>query len=405
MFPPSSLTHRWLSRDSADLIGHVRMHCYAASLSQRPQFVNSVLEDTRVRDGQFLIVEKDGRPVGTATSADLTMHLHDANGGFPCQGVAYVGTVRTERRKGAGRGGVATEVMNATLRRARDEGHALSALMPFRASYYEHFGFGLVERQNNWTIPLSLLPAADQEGRAGDWRPYSPADLPHLHALRNTLAAKGNCDMERPLGRWEAMIAAQESGFIFLTDDAWVLLKTEPEWTLRVTDWGAASPAALKRLLAFLGSLRDQYTRVHLTAPVDLPLNLLLKEPQLPHRPVAHTHATLHTITRMQLRVLDHLKVLNAIHWPKEATGSAVLSIQETEGHESRVKLDVHEGRSSAAPSSATPTFTTTDKTWASILSGELPAPTAACLGLASGDATPLTPLAHGPKPFTWEYF
>ena len=36
--------------------------------------------------------------------------------------------------------------------------------MPFRVSFYEHFGYGLVEQRDNWTVPISILPAGEFEG-------------------------------------------------------------------------------------------------------------------------------------------------------------------------------------------------------------------------------------------------
>jgi len=97
-----ALSHRWTGRSEADLVGWVRMHCYAPVNAQLAEFVESVREDDRAKDGDFLLVERDGRAVGTATSLSMRAHLHGA--GFACNGVAYVGTVRTERRKGGGGG-------------------------------------------------------------------------------------------------------------------------------------------------------------------------------------------------------------------------------------------------------------------------------------------------------------
>src|SRR5690606_4065439 len=107
-------------------------------------------------EADYLLVERQGQAIGTATSYPLHMWVRGSR--VACQGVGYVGTVRTERRKGLQGPGVATVVMRQILDLAREQGQVVSALMPFRASYYEHFGYGVVERRNDWTIPLSLLP-------------------------------------------------------------------------------------------------------------------------------------------------------------------------------------------------------------------------------------------------------
>ena len=36
--------------------------------------------------------------------------------------------------------------------------------MPFRASFYEHFGYGLAELRHEWTVPLSIFPTGDFAG-------------------------------------------------------------------------------------------------------------------------------------------------------------------------------------------------------------------------------------------------
>src|SRR5207247_2140540 len=107
--------------------------------------------------GDWLLAERDGQAVGTATALNMTMWVR--GGAVPCQGVAFVGTVKTQRRRSEGEKGIGTAVMREVLRAARERGQVVSALMPFRGSWYEHFGYGIVERRADWTIPMSILPA------------------------------------------------------------------------------------------------------------------------------------------------------------------------------------------------------------------------------------------------------
>ena len=81
------------------------------------------------------------------------------------------------------------------------------------------------------------------------------------------------------------------------------------------------NPAAFRRQLHFLASLKDQYHAVTIILPADMPLNWLLDERQLPHRLVNHPTASMHPMTRMQMRVLDHVKVLEAMHSPQSPRG------------------------------------------------------------------------------------
>lgn len=402
-----ALTHRWTGRSETDLIARVRLHCYGAAQTELPRFVESVTDDPRVADGDFLVLERDGRAVGTTASMDLTMHTRGAS--LPCQGVAYVGAVRTARRRAGGQKdseeGVATAAMRLTLDRAREKGQVVSALMPFRASYYERFGYGIVEHQCRWTLPTAVLPGGD----AGDFQPYEDHMLPGLVALRNRSAARGNCDFDRPEGEWRNIVRRAESGFLFVDEGrAWAWVNTEKESGVvvgRVMNWGVEGPAEFAKLLRFLGTMKDQYARFYIVTPTDWPVNLLLKETQVPHRPVAHVTAESAVFTRMMLRVLDHVQFLEAIRWPREAKGRAVVSIREAEGHESRVQVSVEAGRGSAGSTQQAATFTTTDRTYAAIATGLISATDAVRYGLAEGDPALLDTLHGGPKPFSFEYF
>ena len=164
--------------------------------------------------------------------------------------------------------------------------------------------------------------------------------------------------------------------------------------------------ATLRRQLHFLSSLKDQFASVQLTLPADVPLNWLLREVQLPHRPVNHAVAACKPYTRMQLRVLDHAAFLSTMSWPRDVTGRTVVAVQECEGHESRFAVDVADGRATVTASAATPTFTCDDRTWAAVASGDVPAADVVRWGLADGSTGPvLDALSRGPVPFSHEYF
>ncbi|MFN4244424.1 MAG: enhanced intracellular survival protein Eis [Tepidisphaerales bacterium] len=416
-----ALTHRWTGRNDAELLAWLRLHCYGGHTADYAKYLASVTDDDRARDGQFLIVERDGRPVGTATSVDLTMHLRGA--GLPCHGVAYVGTIRTERRKGkrGGERGVASEVMWRTIERGRERGDAVSALMPFRASFYEHFGYGIVEEHARWTLPMGVLPAG---GEAGNYTPFQPSHLPDLKRLRQRIVETGAADLHRTDGVWANLLKAVDApggGFLFVDESptsdgqlplrAWVQLVTETDGTgaavARVADYGVTEAAAMRGLLGFLGSLRDQYAKAVVTTPVDWPVPRLLLESQVPHRPVSHATAGVSRYTRMMVRVLDHARTLEAMAWPRHVRGAVVVSIQECEGHESRFHIEVADGRAAVKPAATPADLTLPDRTWAGVVCGDLSISHALRWGLAEGEDRDgvLACLWGGPRPFTWEYF
>jgi predicted acetyltransferase len=410
-----ALSLRWVSENDLDAVARARWLSYGHAENEFEKYQREIREDPRAAPSDFLLAERDGQPVGTATSMSLTMWLRGA--AISCQGVAYVGAIKTGRRRAisSDNPGVATAVMLETLRKARERQQIVTALMPFRTSYYEHFGYGIVERRARWTIPLSTLNTGDCDG----WRLLQAADHPALAAAWQAQVEIGQCDIERSSARWDKChIKAQEGMYFILRatiagpirTSAYIEQHIENEKrVLDVRHWSADSVSTFKSLLCFLATLRDQFSIASIETPIDWPIHRLLREPQLPHRLVEHAHARMDTITRMQLRILDHARFLQSLRLPTDAKGKVNLAVHETEGQVSRFQTDFDTGRATVKPSTAATDFECLDRHWASIATGDITATEAVRFGLASentaGAAKLLDVLAAGPKPFSREYF
>lgn len=407
------LNLRWVADDELDRVAETRMYCYAPATTYLERFKQKIRADRRAEVGDFLLAEHDGTAVGTATSLSMKMWVRGAC--LPCQGVAYVGTIKTHRRVGSGeQRGVASQIMHETLRRAREREQVVSALMPFRASYYEHFGYGVVETRHEWTVPLSILPHGDFAG-FGFYE--AQRDREPLHACRQRMVQAGQCDIERPMPAWEHYLSTTES---YLAVDrrgdgsirGWIEFseaRLDNRIFLRVQDQGSDSHESFMRQLCFLSSLRDQFSGAILTLPRDIPLNLLLRESQLPHRPVEHAVAKLNPYTRMQVRILDHKRFFESLSLPHHVRGGACVAVRECEGTVSRFRLDLEAGKARVTPTDASPDVECADKTFAAIACGEITATRAAQIGLVSvanpDAARVLDALSAGPAPFCSEYF
>jgi predicted acetyltransferase len=390
------------------------MVSYSPGVNAMEHYRESVDIDLASPARQFLLAELDGEPVGTATSLDMTMWVRGA--ALPCQGVAYVGTSKSHRRISEGPAkGIATRLMHETLRLAKERGHVLSALMPFRGSYYEHFGYGFVEGRTEWTVPLSVLP----EGSFAGFRFYREEDFAGLAACHRRIVEKGQCDIERPDSVWRYYLKKAQEGHLIIDRPektgpvrGWMTMLQYSENgkdILKVMDRGADSAEGLQRQLCYLGSLRDQYSAVTLIMPGDLALNWMLKERQVPHRMVNHAHAVTRPFTRMQVRILDHKRYLDALRLPESAEGSTFVAVQEPEGWEIKFRIDIDNGRCEATETSAPADATIPAHIWAAVATGHLRASEAWRLGLFScrnpDAARVLDILAEGPRPFTHEYF
>jgi predicted acetyltransferase len=415
-----SLNLRWVDPSEYDRVAEARLYCYGSAAADRDRFKESFSLNRQLVPGDILLAERNGRTIGTSTSLDLRMWAR--GGAVPCQGVAWVGTIKTSRRGSSNTGkaepGVATQLMNETIRLARERGQVVSALMPFRGSFYEHFGYGVMERRCTWTVPVSLFPSGSFDGI----RFIEPADLPELVACRQRVAEVGQCDIERPASMFKWYVDEwSPHGMIVVDrpDDAgpvrgWMTLQhvhdnADHTDTMRLAEAGYEDIAALRRQLSFLGSLRDQYTRAKITLPADLQLNRLLGETQLTHRDNRnHPTPECRPYTRMSLRVLDHTRFIESMRLPNDVRGEVAVAIHETEGYTTQIWIEIRDGRAIVMPTQGTPQFECRDTTWAAVVTGDLSATEALRLGIATGSdaaASLLDAFARGPLPFTHEYF
>jgi predicted acetyltransferase len=403
---------RWVGENEMDRVAQTRLRCYAPAAKELEKFKEGIRADARAQPGDFLLAEENGQAVGTTTSMSLNMWVR--GGRVPIQGVAYVGTIRTARRGGgAEKKGIATQLMHATLANARQREQVASALMPFRASFYEHFGYGLAERRTDWTIPLSVIGM----GPADVFEYASAADRPAIAACRQRSAERGQCDVETAAAGWANRNRQVENGFEIVLRVAggvagYAFLASEVRdgrTMLRVVEYAFDAPQGLMHLLHFLGAQRDQHSTASITLPSDLPLNRVLRESQLPHRPVMHAFAEARPFSRMQVRVLDHKRFLEAMKLPERWSGVADVAVLETEETISRFRVEIDRGHVAVKPSTGTPGIQCTDVMWASIVTGDLQASVAARLGLiGTSDAQAVDlfgAFADGPVPFCEEYF
>jgi predicted acetyltransferase len=410
------LAMQWIAPSDYDRLAAVRAQCYAPSLNHLSKYRDGINGDPRGKDGDYLIAQRDGLDVGTATSLSLKMWIR--GGCLPCQGVAYVGTVKTHRRGGSkGERGIASQIMTETLRKARERSEAVSALMPFRASFYSHFGYGLAEKRTEWFLPLAVLPAGDFDG----FRFVKPSDHAAIGSLRQRENERGQCNIERSPEGWRAY----REWYMPRNDGIEVLDRPDPNgpalsWMffveskendktyLKTLDFSYDSIDALKRQLYFLASLKDQYSGAYITLPGDLELNRLLKEDQIAHRPVEHAAARARPFTRMQIRVLDHKRVLESMQLSSAARGKLNVAIRECEGTTSTFRMEISDGRIAVLPGTGTPDLECSDVMWACLISGDSSIRHLRDLGLVNVDPESVSLLgafADGPAPFCQEYF
>jgi predicted N-acetyltransferase YhbS len=97
-----------------------------------------------------LVAEEDG--VALADASAIPMRQNIRGNVYEMAGVAGVATLPLARRRG-----LARELVAALLGRMRDEGHVVSALYPFRPSFYQRFGFVGLPRTRTVTFSPSCF--------------------------------------------------------------------------------------------------------------------------------------------------------------------------------------------------------------------------------------------------------
>jgi predicted acetyltransferase len=410
-----SLMLKWVEPDAYDRVAQTRMRCYSAVGSNLERYRTGLLNDRRNRPGDFLLASRDGVDVGTLAS--LSLHIHMRGGRIPCQGIAYVGTIKTHRRGGSdSEKGVASQMMSAALDLARQRGQAVSALMPFRASFYEHFGYGNAEQRVEWTIPISIIPRGEFAG----YRFFEQSDRPACTQTRLVEARQGQCDIETSPEATDFWIDNYwNDGMPFVDQptpggpiEAYAMLledRGDKVATAVVEDWSCTSSASFGRMLHLLASLRDQYSFARITLPRDWPVNRMLKESQIPHRQVDHPVPTARPFTRMQIRIIDHKAALEAMKLSDHCNGRCVVAIKETEGHTSTIQVEVEKGHVRVGPATQAADVHVSDVMWASLVSGDTPASQLhrweRIKSTSASSIALLDAFSVGPAPFCQEYF
>ncbi|MBM0237804.1 GNAT family N-acetyltransferase [Micromonospora sp. ATA32] len=215
-----------------------------------------------------LIVEEDSETLAAASAIPMRQNLRGTV--LPMAGVAGVATHPLARRRGHVRA-----LLHQLLDEMRDEGHQLSALYPFRASFYEKFGYvGLPKPRTVTFSPADLAPLQRAElpgevewGRVGPgyprYREFTGRCLRERHgfAIFPDFRAVGLRDRD---DRW--LVTARIDG---ATVGAVTYRIDDHGGELAADDFLATDPYARALLLQFFARHVDQVERVSVQVPAD----------------------------------------------------------------------------------------------------------------------------------------
>ncbi|MET8528348.1 GNAT family N-acetyltransferase [Micromonospora sp. NPDC005172] len=215
-----------------------------------------------------LIVEEGGDTLAAASAIPMRQNLRGVV--LPMAGVAGVATHPLARRQGHVR-----TLLHQLLDEMRDEGHTVSALYPFRPSFYARFGYvGLPKPRTVTFTPADLGPLlrAELPGEVGwerigagypTWRAFTERCLRDRHgfSLFPDYRAVGLRDRDE---HWllTARVDGEVTGALTYRID-------EHGGTLHGSELLATDPLARTLLLQFLARHVDQVERVSVQVPPD----------------------------------------------------------------------------------------------------------------------------------------
>ncbi|MFC4016632.1 enhanced intracellular survival protein Eis [Micromonospora sp. GCM10011542] len=215
-----------------------------------------------------LIVEEDGRTLAAGSAIPMRQNLRGTV--LPMAGVAGVASHPLARRQGHVR-----TVLHQLLDEMRDEGHPLTALYPFRPSFYARFGYTSLPKPRTVTFtPADLGPLLRRElpGEVGwerigtgypAWRAFTERCLGQRHGF-SVFPDYRDVGLRDRDERWllTARVDGEITGVVTYRID-------EHGGTLAADDLLVADPLARALLLQFFARHVDQVQRVTVQVPPD----------------------------------------------------------------------------------------------------------------------------------------
>ncbi|WP_432503804.1 GNAT family N-acetyltransferase [Kineococcus arenarius] len=240
-----------------------------------------------------------GRWVATYRSFDAQLTLPGA-GPVPVNAVSSVSVLPTHRRRGLLR-----RMIDADLRRAREQGHALAALIAAEAPIYGRFGFGAATASVSLSVDARSCRFRPDAPRGSGRLELVPASVawPELAVVHDASRRARPGGLAREETWWRQWTrpggsrALGPSAHVVLHRDAagvadgYAVYEVVEEWagrvsrcSARVLDLHAADAGAYRDLWEFVLSLDWVRTVTAKDRPVDELLPLLLEDPRAVQR-------------------------------------------------------------------------------------------------------------------------
>jgi predicted acetyltransferase len=223
----------------------------------------------------ILIASEQGRVAGALTLYRYSAYV--SGSAIDCGGVGSVAVLPQFRLNGIGR-----QLMESSFGRMRSMQLPLSLLYPFKQSFYQKLGYGLISDIQALTIPSSVVPRFSERDNV---HPLNDYELEELMACYDAYAKQNNFCLVRSADIWRMELKRARrnrwSYWCCHSEGAitgYMLVEEKDEVIVRELVY--LTPLALRGLLGFLAVYkthspllipytRDEFFHLLMTDPVD----------------------------------------------------------------------------------------------------------------------------------------
>ncbi|MEX2584378.1 MAG: GNAT family N-acetyltransferase [Gemmatimonadota bacterium] len=258
-----SLIFRNGGSEDIPAVASLGAHSFPAIGLSLQEWEESLRDSPRGGVETLWVGEREGRIVAACRLLRFQQWIGGVT--IPMMGLSTVAIAPTHRRRG-----LAGQLVTTGLRHAGERGDAVSALFPFRTSFYRRLGYGMAGHALQYQFPPAALPdhpsrarveiAESQEARAeiasvyGRWAPGQTGQLERPDRAWSLVWQKGS--RHGALYRSPAGEPTGYAVFRYLTDP------TPQGRVVDVEEIAWLEPQARLGLLGWLASLSDQWEQI-----------------------------------------------------------------------------------------------------------------------------------------------
>lgn len=283
-----NLNYRFAKPDEIPDVARLVTHSFPGPSRTAAWWQEQLADPVYGGGADTLVVGEDVGPARGGIVAALQIHRLEqwvAGTALPMTGIATVTVSPAYRKRG-----LAASLLTAALRTAGSRGDVVSALYPFRASFYQHMGYGHAGAVHQYQIAPDCL--ADSDGRTRVELADSDAGRAEVLAFYMRWVKGQTGQMTRTKRAFDNILDAPDRAlFVYRSADAaiegyaLVMYRTDMPRRDRFLDveelvW--TSTAARRGLYGWLSSLGDQWEQVAIRSLPSHHTSDWIRDPRMP---------------------------------------------------------------------------------------------------------------------------